>query len=297
MPRLGMPPPALVLLVAIAAGSAMDATIKYLAQTNHVLIVTLGRYVFGAVFSLAIWAQAGSPRVTPEMWRAHALRGFVIAGCATTFFWALTILPLAEAVTLSFIYPLLVPFVAWVGLRERVRPQGLIAALVGFAGVIVATQGAPAAEQSPLHTLGVVAVLMSAALFSIAIVLLRARAQSDGAPIVGLMTSLIPAFIIAAPAIAVSPPPNWGDWPLFLLMGALAAVFMYLMARAYAKAEAQRLAPIHYTELLWATALGFVIFHEMPRIQVFLGAALIIAACLYTAYEGRRPMLKTKEIS
>jgi S-adenosylmethionine uptake transporter len=294
MARLGVLSPALLLVLAITAGSAMDATIKYLTQTNHVLIVTLGRYVFGAVFSLMIWVQAGKPAVTREMWRAHALRGFVIAGCATSFFWALTVLPLAEAVTLSFIYPLIVPFVAWMVLGERVRLQSMIAALLGFAGVIVAMQGAPPVEQSPQHALGVAAVLVSAGLFSIAMVLLRARAQTDGAPIVGLMTSLIPAFIVAGPAIAIAPPPLWSDWPLFLLMGALAAVFMYLMARAYANAETQVLAPIHYIELIFATMFGIFIFNELPRVEVFAGAALIIIACLYTTYEERRLTLKRR---
>lgn len=297
MTRLAVLSPALILVLAITAGSAMDATIKYLTQSNAVLIVTLGRYVVGALFSLAIWHQAGKPAITPEMWRAHALRGFVIAGCATTFFWALTVLPLAEAVTLTFIYPLIVPFAAWIGLRERVRPQSMIAALVGFTGVIIATQGAPSVSQSPQHALGVAAVLTSAALFSIAMVLLRQRAQTDGAAIVGLMTSLFPALIIAGPAIAFAPPPNWSDWPLFLLMGALAAVFMYLMARAYAKAEAQVLAPIHYIELIFATIFGIVIFHELPRVQVFVGAAFIIAGCLYTTYEERRLTLKRKEVA
>jgi drug/metabolite transporter (DMT)-like permease len=292
MARLGVLSPALILVLAITAGSAMDATIKYLTQTNHVLIVTLGRYVVGAIFSLAIWIQAGKPTVTAEMWRAHALRGFVIAGCASTFFWALTVLPLAEAVTLTFIYPLIVPFVAWIALGERVRAQSLVAAAIGFTGVIVATQGAPSVTESPQHALGVAAVLTSAGLFSIAMVLLRQRAQTDGAPIVGLMTSLFPALIIAAPAIALAPPPNWSDWPLFLLMGALAAAFMYLMARAYAKAEAQVLAPIHYVELIFATIFGILIFQELPRLQVFLGAALIIVACLYTTYEERRLTLK-----
>ncbi len=295
MVRLAVLSPALILVLAITAGSAMDATIKYLTQTNHVLIVTLGRYVFGAVFSLAIWFQAGKPAVSAEMWRAHALRGFVIAGCASTFFWGLTVLPLAEAVTLTFIYPLVVPFVAWISLGERVRPQSIIAAAIGFAGVLVATQGAPSADQSPQHTLGVAAVLTSAALFSIAMVLLRQRAQTDGAAIVGLMTSLFPALIIAGPAIAVAPPPHWSDWPLFLLLGVLAAGFMYLMARAYAKAEAQVLAPIHYVELIFATLFGVVIFHELPRVQVFLGAALIIVGCLYTTYQERRLTLKRRE--
>src|SRR5690606_5840662 len=127
----------------------------------------------------------------------------------------------------------------------------LLWAAIGFAGVLVAVQGAPSEADSPQHDLGVAAVLVSAALFSIAMVLLRERAQTDGAPIVGLMTSLVPAMIVAAPASAVAPPPDWSTWPGFVLIGALAAVFMYLMAKAYARAEAQQLAPIHYTELLW----------------------------------------------
>lgn len=281
-------PPALVLTAGIMAGSLMDATIKHLSMTNHVLLVAFGRYLFGALFSALIWWRAGHPAITREMWRAHGLRGFVIATCAVTFFWALSVLPLAEAVTLSFIYPLLAPFVARVILKESIRASSVICALVGFAGVIVAMQGAPTNAESPRHDLGVAAVLISAAFFSIAMVLLRERAQKDGAPIVGLMTSLIPGLILLAPTIAFATPPLLSDLPFFLLLGALAAVFMYLMARAYARAEAQQLAPIHYTELLWATVVGFVIFHETPRLQIYLGAALIIAACLWAAYDERR---------
>lgn len=288
-------PPALILTLAIMAGAAMDATIKHLTQTNHVLLVSFGRYLFGGVFSLGIWLHADRPAITREMWKAHGLRGFVIAGCATTFFWALSVLPLAEAVTLSFIYPLIVPFVAWPMLGERVRASSILAATVGFGGVLLSMQGAPTAAESPQHTLGVFAVLFSAALFSVAMVLLRARAQKDGAVIVGLMTSVVPGLIMAGPAFVFAAPPALSDGPFFILMGALAAIFMYLMARAYAKAEAQQLAPIHYTELIWASIMGYVIFHEAPRVQIYLGATLIIAACLFSAYNERRLASALKE--
>lgn len=281
-------PPPLVLTLAIVAGASMDATIKFLTLSNHVLIVALGRYVFGTAFSLVIWNHAGRPVITREMWRAHGLRGFVIAATATTFFWSLTVLPLAEAVTLSFIYPLIVPFVAALMIGEKVRLTSMVAAGLGFLGVIVAAQGAPSAAESPMHAWGVTAVLVSASLFAIAMVLLRQRAQTDGAPIVGLMTSFIPALILIGPTLLFATPPTLSDWPYFTLMGALAAVFMYLMASAYARAETQQLAPIHYTELVYASALGYLIFQEVPRLQIYLGAALIILACLYAAYDERR---------
>jgi S-adenosylmethionine uptake transporter len=79
-------------------------------------------------------------------------------------------------------------------------------------------------------------------------------------------------------------------------MGALAAGFMYLMAQAYAKAEAQQLAPIHYTELIYASIIGYVIFQETPRVEIYMGAGLIIAACLWAAYDERRIAAKLKEV-
>jgi S-adenosylmethionine uptake transporter len=173
----------------------MDATIKFLSQSNPVLLVAFGRYLFGTLFSLIIWWRAGKPAITTEMWRAHSLRGITIAICAVTFFWALSVLPLAEAVTLSFIYPLLAPFVANVLLGESIRPQSVACALVGFVGVLAAMQGAPNEAQAPQHDLGVAAVLTSAVFFSLAMVLLRERSQKDGAPIVGVMTSLVPVAI------------------------------------------------------------------------------------------------------
>ncbi len=281
-------PPTLLLAIGVAALSAMDATIKHLSATNHTLIVVLGRYVFGTLFSLAIWLQAGRPAISAGMWRAHGLRGAIIAVAATTFFWSLTVLPLAEAVTLAFFYPLIAPFVALAVLGERPRMTSLVAAGFGFAGVVVALQGAPDAESNPRYWLGVAAVIASTIAFAFSIILMRARAPLDGAPVVGLLASFIPGLIVAGPAIMFATPPRPADWPFFVLLGALAAAGMYLLARAYAKAEAQQLAPIHYSELLWAALIGYFVFAETPRPQVFAGAALIIAACLFAAYDERR---------
>lgn len=280
--------PAAVLVLAVLAGSAMDATIKHLSQTNSVLLVVLGRYVFGAAFSFAVYVHAGFPRINAAMWRAHGLRGFIIACSGAGFFWSFTVLPLAEAITYSFIGALMIPFVARVMLGERLRASSLASAALGFCGVIIAAQGAPSVQSSPQHALGVAAVMTSAALFAVAMVLMRARAQSDGTPIVGLLASLMPALFMAGPALAFSAPPSWSDLPGFLLLGAFAAAFMYLLARAYAAAEAQQLAPLHYTELVWASLFGFVLFHETPRPQIYLGAVLIIAAGVYAAYDERR---------
>ncbi len=271
--------------------SGMDAVIKHLSADHSVLAITFGRFLFGAGAAVLIWNGAGRPAITGEMVRAHALRGLLIVVVASMFFFSLSVLALAEAVTLAFVAPLLIPLAAWAVVGERPRVRSLIAGGVGFVGALIATQGAPSAEQSPHHAIGVVAVFCSAGAYAWAIALLRTRADKDGAPVVGLLQTLIPCVLAAGPAIALSPMPPLADLPWFALMGTLGASGWYMLINAYSRAEAQRLAPLEFTGLIWATTLGFIFFRETPRPQIYAGAALIIAACVFAEWSERRVAL------
>jgi S-adenosylmethionine uptake transporter len=282
--------------VALAAiGTAllcvMDAVIKQLALTNGALAIALGRYVFGAIAAGAIWNAAGRPKITLEMVRAHALRGVLIATSALCFFYALGVLELVEAITLGFLAPLLVPFAAWALLGEKPRSSSLLTVAIGFIGAIIAAYRPSAQSDAPDHILGVAAALTASVTYALSIAMLRGRADKDGAPVVGLMQTLMPMAIVAGPAIALSPAPPLADIPWFFAMGILGAMGWYLLIGAYARSEAQRLAPIEFTALIWASFFGFVFFQEVPRLQVYAGAALIIAACLFAAWEERRTRL------
>ena len=262
----------------------MDGVIKHLVQDHDALAVTLGRYVFASLFAALIWWRAGRPRVTREMLPAHLLRGAVIAASATCFFWSLSILPLAEAIAISFVAPLLIPFFARAILGERILTRSILACALGFAGVLAASiGGGDVSGAHPQRALGVAAVLAAAVLYALQVTLLRSRAHRDGPAVVGLLATLIPGFIVAGPALATASPPALEALPMFVLMGAFGAGGMYLLVRGYAGAEAQQLAPLEYTGLLWATAIGYAFFDEFPRREVFVGAAIIIAACLWSA--------------
>jgi S-adenosylmethionine uptake transporter len=268
--------------------SAMDATIKHLSASNGVLAIAFGRYLFGAFAAFAIWRGAGAPRIDAEMLRAHFFRCVLIVIVAVTFFYSLSVLPLAEAITLAFVAPLLVPFFAWAVAGERPRTPSLAAVGVGFIGAVVALQGAPPADENPARLNGVIAVLISAAAYAWALALLRTRADKDGAPSVGLLQTAIPCLLVAGPAIALSPMPATAELPWFALMGLLGAGGWYLLIIAYSRAQAQVLAPLDFTGLIWASAFGYFLFDEIPRTQLFLGAAMIVVACLYAAWDERR---------
>lgn len=281
-------PPVALAALGVLLLSAMDAVIKHLSAEHSVLAITFGRYVFGAFAAFAIWNGAGRPRINSEMLRAHTFRGALIVIVALSFFYALSVLPLAEAITLAFVAPLLVPFFAWAVAGERPRPSSLAACALGFVGALIAVQTSASAAHDPDRLLGVVAVLISAAAYAWALALLRTRADKDGAPSVGLLQTLIPCAIVAGPAVALSPMPALDALPWFALMGTLGASGWYLLILAYGRTQAQNLAPLDFTSLIWASALGYFFFAETPPAQLYLGAALIVVSCLYAAWDERR---------
>ncbi|MEZ5921604.1 MAG: DMT family transporter [Parvularculaceae bacterium] len=275
----------------VCALSVMDATIKHLVETNSVLVVTFLRYVFGGAFALAIWLRAGRPALTFERLKAHGVRGLVIVFSATLFFWSLKVLPLAQAVVITFIAPLLVPIIALFILGERIRRRSIIAGGVGFAGVVIASWGGADFSAEPERLLGAAAAFSAAVTYALSIVLLRGRAGKDGPEVIGLLAAFLPGLLIAGPAIATGAAPPLSDLPALIALGVLAAAGINLLARAYALAEAQKLAPLEYTAIIWASLIGFFFFHEIPHPQVLAGAAIIIASCLWGAGEDKEPLM------
>ena len=261
----------------------MDVVVKHLAATVEVPVITLARYTTGTILALGVWHLQGRPRFTRDMWPLHLVRGVLIAAMAFCFYWSLTKLPLAEAITLSFIAPLLVPPLASLMLGEKMQPRFLAAGALGFVGVLVTAQGAP--DFSGDRLLALAAVLFAAVAYAGSSVLLRARAAADGATIVTLMGALIPMLVLSPVAIGAAAPdlPTIG-W--FMLLGLIGTVGMQLLSRAYARIEAQVLAVMEFTALPWAALFGWVFFAEPVRLQIWAGAAIILVACLWA---GREP--------
>lgn len=281
--------PFLLYTIGIAFFCAMDAVMKQLVLANPALMATFWRYVMAIVFTLGFWLQAGRPRITREMLPVHALRGCVIAFSAFLFFWSLREMPLAQVVTIAFIAPLLVPPLASLLLGEKMQGGSVIAGAIGFVGVVIAV-GVNPDDWSAAQLRGVVAVLVSAATYALSVVLMRKRAYKDGAAVVSLLGAGIPMMVILPFLIAFVPAgeilPRGQDWLWVVLAGLFGAIALQFIARAYARAEAQLLAPFEYTALFWAALFGWLFFSEPVALRTWLGAAVIAAACLWQTRRG-----------
>ncbi len=281
--RLGPP---LLLSIGIAFFCAMDAAMKHLIASNPVIMTTWWRYIFAILFTWGFWVQAGKPRIGREILPIHLLRGAIISATAIGFFWSLTRLTLAEAVTFSFIAPLLVPPLASLLLGEKMQAGNLLAGALGFVGVLVAV-GFDLEVLSRDRLQGIVAVLAAAFGYALSLILMRARAAKDGPTVLSLLGAVIPAILIAPVMLAMVPlqsiVPRDGDIIWFVLAGLFGALALQFIARAYALAQAQVLAPFEYTALAWAALIGWALFAEPVSLRTWAGAALIIAACLWQA--------------
>jgi len=291
------PSPIFVAVLAVMLACAMDAIIKRLGASYSALMIAFVRFSFGAVVAGAAFIVTRPAPITRAALPVHLLRAVAIVVSAVTFFYALAVLPLAEANVLGFAAPLYVPVFARVLLKEKLSKASVAAGLIGFVGVVIAAWRPDGAALSARHWWGIVAVCASAPIYALSVVMLRYRAAADGPVAIGVMGNLLPALILAGPALALSPLPALGDLPAFAIVGALGASFWIMLTWAYARAPAQRIAPIDYSSLIWAALWGYLFFHETPRLQTLFGAAFIIGACALVTWEERRARAAMTEIA
>jgi drug/metabolite transporter (DMT)-like permease len=254
--------------------SVQDAAVKWLVADHTVWEILLVRSLTITLLCLAIGRTALTRQVLLSTNKGPLLlRGAVILGAWLCYYRAARDLQLAELVTIYFAAPLMVTALSVLLLKEQVRWQRWAATGVGFAGVIVACQ--PGGD---VTTAAVLLTLLAALLWAYSNILVR-RISAFETTIMQMLFSNA-AFVIAC---AVTLPWTWtgpGAWDIALMVaiGIAGAAAQYILLESFRLAPASLIAPFEYTSLLAAFALSFLIWGDVPRAPVFLGAALIIAS-------------------
>ncbi|MGU9980059.1 DMT family transporter [Phreatobacter sp. HK31-P] len=273
--------PFLTAALGILLLSIMDAMIKSVASAHPTTQIVFMRYACGMPWALAFLLWTRPPAPSAEMLRAHVLRGVLVTITAFLFFYALATLPLAEAITLSFLSPLFLAVLAAMILKEPIPRPVLIAIAVGFVGMGIIVAGKVGGGEFDLvRVLGIAAATSSALAYAANLVLLRKRAQTDPFGLIILFQNLFPLIIIAPFAWAVWEVPETRSWLMFLGIGAFGLAGHLCMAWAFKHANAGPLGVIEYTALVWSAGLGYLVFAEVPAWTTWAGAGLIVAACL-----------------
>jgi drug/metabolite transporter (DMT)-like permease len=263
-----------------------DGISRHLAGAYNVYMVVMIRYWFFALFVLALAARnPGGIRgaVHTRHPALQIIRGLLLAAEICVMITAFTVLGLVESHAVFTCYPLLVAALSGPVLGERVGWRRWTAIGIGFAGVLVILQ--PGVR---VFSPAALIPLFSAFLFALYGLLTRYVSRRDASAVSFFWTGITGAVVMTAIGVFHWQPMTAPDWAWMALLCCTAAAAHWLMIRALEVAEASAVQPFNYLMLPFAAALGITVFGDRLEPSVALGAAIVVAAGLFTLWRARK---------
>jgi drug/metabolite transporter (DMT)-like permease len=271
-----------LLMLVVASTMAVDtALIRLVATELHAFEIAF----FRTLFSLALvvpwlWRSGLGAMRSPRM-SLHLLRAAIKLAAMTAFFYAVSVMPLADVTAIIFTTPLFVAIGAMLFLGEVVSLRRGLAIATGFVGVLILLR--PGAGVLQAHVL--LALASAVGLAAIAVILKFLARHEPAHALVGLnLLFMVPLALLVALPVWVSP----SYWALFILaaQGALAAMGQAAFARAMALADASILMPVDFVRLPLVVLIAYLAFGETADLGVWLGAAVIFGSAFYLVRSG-----------
>jgi drug/metabolite transporter (DMT)-like permease len=265
-------------LVSVLCLATMAACVKYLGSASPAGQVVFFRGVISMLVIAAVaWRTEGFKVLKTRNWRAHASRS--VFGAVSMFCWfvSLTMIPLAEMMAISFTIPLFLTVLAMVFLHEKIHAYRWTALAIGFAGVLIIVS--PELITGSGSALGVGIAVTAAVLAAFALMFLRRMSGQENALTITFYFFLTSSVLsLGTLAFGPWPMPTGQQLLLLGLIGIFGVMGQLTMTFTYRYAEASLVAPLDYVNMLFAIAIGYYVFGEIPHISTWVGAPLVIAA-------------------
>ena len=269
----------LLIVVSTLGFSGMHAIIKHTASDLHPFEIAFFRNFFGLVVLVPFFVRHGLVVFRTDKLPLHMLRSGIQVFAMLMFFTAVSIAPLAKISAMSFTAPLFATIGAVIFLGERLRLRRITALVVGFIGALIIIRPG-------LVTLdtGAILVLTSSAIWACAMLVIKVLSRTDSSLTITAYMGLFMTPLSLIPALFVWQWPTAEEYAWLLLMGAVGSIAHVAMAQAFKLADATAVLPLDFTRLIWASALGFFIFAEVPELFTWIGGLTIFASTTYIAY-------------
>jgi len=262
----------------------MDGFAKYLSSTIPVLQITWSRYFFTVVFVLPLMLFFFRRNLTwTENPKLQLIRGLLLFSANILFFYSISIISLAKALTLAFVAPLIVTALSPFLLGEKVGFRRWAAVIVGFLGSLIVIR--PGFVEFNLAS---IAALGTGVMYGFYLIVTRKLHKYDNPLLTLLLTGVVGAIIgsMIMPAVWVHPTSN--EWFMMLAIGFFASIGHFLLILSLKYADASKLAPFGYFEIVPNIIIGYFFFSHFPNQWHFLGLFIIISSGVYIF---RREML------
>lgn len=272
-----------LILVAMAVVPCMDGIAKYLSRDYSVVQIVWARYFFHLLLLFPLLLLRFPLAVLrPKRTALQILRGGLLLLSTIFFFAAISVIPLADAIALVFISPLVVTALSPFFLAERVGIHRFGAVILGMGGALIVLRPGQHAFESA-------ALLAVAAGVVYACYTILTRKLSGSAP--ALVTLGYTALFGAVSVSLVVPffwrNPDLTGWLLMAAMGVVAAVGHYFVIKAFELAPASFLAPFGYSEIVMTTIIGYAVFGDFPDYMTWVGIVIIIVSGVYITWREK----------
>tara|TARA_B100001123_G_scaffold288159_1_gene321089 strand:- start:208 stop:1032 length:825 start_codon:yes stop_codon:yes gene_type:complete len=273
------------MLVVSAAGSlsAMHAIVRFLSPSIHPFELAFFRSLFGFIVILPLLLRGGIDSVRTHQPRLQMLRGVVSIAAMMSWFYGLSMVPLAEATALSFTNVIFGSLAAIIFLREKMTMARGIAVFIGFVGVLVILR--PGFVQMDI---GVVCVLFSALCWGCSVVIVKQLGRTDAAVSIVAWVGIQLSILSLPFALSVWVWPTMEEWLWLSLLGTLATIGHLCMVQGLKLTDAMTIFPLDFTRLIWASLFGLFIFSEWPDVWTFVGAGIIVISGTFMLYREDR---------
>nr|WP_249128163.1 DMT family transporter [Bradyrhizobium lablabi] len=273
---------ALILASTVFLGCS-DVTAKYLSASLPSIEIAWIRFLVFALIMIPAMIP-GSPLYAMQTQRMglHLLRGATLVGSSLFFISGLRFLPIAEASATGFIAPLFVTALSVIFLSEKVGMRRWAATAVGLLGVVIILRPGTSA----FHPAAIFPIV-SALAWGCTLIMTRMMSGTERAITTMTYSAIAGVCILTALVPFVWVTPTWQDIAFGVLIGVTSTAGQWIVVLAFRYADASVLAPFQYTQLLWVSILGFIVFGEVPDVWTVTGAAFIVASGLYIAHRER----------
>ena len=255
----------------------MDGFAKYLSSDMPVLQITWARYFFTVVFTLPVMMLFFRNKlVWTDKPKLQIIRGLVLLAANICFFYAISVISLAKALTLAFVAPLIVTAFSPIFLGERVGVRRWTAVIIGFIGSLVVIR--PGFVEINLASLS---ALCTGILYGFYLIITRKLSTSDNSLLTLLLTGMVGLVVISLtmPFIWMNPSPL--QWSLMAGIGLFACIGHLFLILSLKYADASKLAPFSYFEIITNIIIGYYFFNDFPDNWTFLGLFIIILSGIY----------------
>jgi drug/metabolite transporter (DMT)-like permease len=271
---------AFLMVIACFFLGGLGGLIRHLADSGMpVFEIVFLRTLAGVIVFLPWFFKNGIMNVLPKRPGLLLARGVCGFAAMATWFFAVSLIPLADAVALNFTAPLFATLLAVLILKEKVRMRRGIALLIGFAGAMIILRPGMIELNN-----GVIATLVSALFMACTVIFVKILAKSDSVTSIVAWNQIMILPMTAIPVLFVWQTPTLEQLGWVVIMGVAATIGHLCFTRSYAIAEATYVMPFDFFRLIFSAIIGYIFFDQISDIYTWIGGAIIFVSAVYIAY-------------